>query len=151
MDQEWNLIHLAGVEQLPWLELHSNDNSTRCDMTVNLRRNPSVYLVENAMLDLLVVSTGLGATLMNPTSPFFGARCGMLMTSMLMTSALVRVRTRTHSNRRTATALVSRICRTMVDSVRTDGMTHTSVAVNKSARRDLRFGRLGCAPLNAPT
>ena len=40
---------------LKWLALKSREGRTRCDMAVYLRRNPLVYLVKQATLDLLLV------------------------------------------------------------------------------------------------
>ena len=86
VNQEWHLVHEVDADRMPWLALNSRDGRTRCDMTIHLKRNPFVYLIKQASLDILIVITGLGAMNLNPAlPPFFGARTSILMTSMLMT------------------------------------------------------------------
>ena len=96
LPQEWVLPEKwLQVERLDW------NGAGQCKIKISIERNPTIYLMKNTLLDVLVVLAGLAATQLNPMMPpFLGARIGTLMTSMLMT-------------------------------------------INKSARRDLGFGRLG--------
>ena len=53
--QEWRFEDKVDTTHLKWLALKSREGRTRCDMAVYLRRNPLVYLVKQATLDLLLV------------------------------------------------------------------------------------------------
>ena len=87
VDEDWHLPDgwIEGIDFFRRIGRQRRE-SLRCDILVTLERNPAVYMIKQAALDILVVISGLCATLLDPkTPPYFGARCAMLMTSMLMT------------------------------------------------------------------
>lgn len=91
LPQEWWLDQGDAVKPMEsWLIAAEPDPlmpaGIACMTTIRLRRNPMVYIVKSLTLDILIVIAGITAVLINPSvPPQMGARCGLMMTAMLMT------------------------------------------------------------------
>jgi len=74
-------------EKAPQVKLEQLDGAAEtCSIRINIRRNPTVYLLKAFIPDMIIVTIGMLSLFINPAiPPLFGGRCSILIIAMLIT------------------------------------------------------------------